>query len=194
MVFNAFPDYNDVDSWEGSIKSLGRACCLGDMFSGSAAVGGRCAGGARAQRSQWAQPLGTPHCPGCMPCCCDGSAGRGAAQSSLARRVRRLHTWPGSWAGCRLHQVAGFCCSPPRAASSLCRTRWQSRSTCCSAASTWIPRVGLHYRMRGGEALEGDACEGGIQAPHRATRRPAQPEEPTSLPQPSCCTAAVCPP
>ncbi|KAL4447467.1 hypothetical protein ABPG75_004686, partial [Micractinium tetrahymenae] len=40
MVFNAFPDYNDVDSWEGSIKSMGRACCMGDMFSGSAAVGG----------------------------------------------------------------------------------------------------------------------------------------------------------
>ena len=40
MVYNAFP-MDDVDSWEGSIKSLGRMCCFDAMLSGSAAVGGK---------------------------------------------------------------------------------------------------------------------------------------------------------
>ena len=42
MCFNAFPDYDDVDSWEGTVKSMGRMLCCGGAFSGSAAVGGRC--------------------------------------------------------------------------------------------------------------------------------------------------------
>lgn len=40
FTFNAFPNYDDVDSWEGSVKSLGRMCCFGAALSGSAEVGG----------------------------------------------------------------------------------------------------------------------------------------------------------
>lgn len=44
FCFNAFPSYDDVDSWEGTVKSLSSLCCMGAALGGSATVGGRCAG------------------------------------------------------------------------------------------------------------------------------------------------------
>lgn len=42
LCFNAFPSYDDVDSWEGTVKSLSSLCCMGGALGGSATVGGRC--------------------------------------------------------------------------------------------------------------------------------------------------------
>lgn len=42
LCFNAFPSYDDVDSWEGTVKSLSALCCMGGALGGSANVGGRC--------------------------------------------------------------------------------------------------------------------------------------------------------
>ena len=41
LCFNAFPSYDDVDSWEGTVKSLSSLCCMGGALGGSATVGGR---------------------------------------------------------------------------------------------------------------------------------------------------------
>jgi hypothetical protein len=40
LCFNAFPSYDDVDSWEGTVKSLSSLCCMGGALGGSATVGG----------------------------------------------------------------------------------------------------------------------------------------------------------
>ncbi|KAI7835463.1 hypothetical protein COHA_010638 [Chlorella ohadii] len=40
LCFNAFPSYDDVDSWEGTVKSLSALCCMGGALGGSANVGG----------------------------------------------------------------------------------------------------------------------------------------------------------
>lgn len=42
LCFNAFPDYNDVDSWEGTLRSIDRMCLCGGGLAGSATVSGRC--------------------------------------------------------------------------------------------------------------------------------------------------------
>jgi hypothetical protein len=44
LCFNAFPDYNDVDSWEGTLRSIDRMCLCGGGLAASANVSGRCAG------------------------------------------------------------------------------------------------------------------------------------------------------
>ena len=41
LCFNAFPSYDDVDSWEGTVKNLSSLCCMGGALGGSATVGGR---------------------------------------------------------------------------------------------------------------------------------------------------------
>lgn len=121
MVFNAFPDYNDVDSWEGTIKSLGRACCLGDMFSGSAAVGGRCGGSGRAWvAGAAAVGAGSAAVGGrCGSAALRRSAGRGLAQApSSAALCRQLPRPP-----LLLDAAAGFVwCEPIKKGPFLCLT------------------------------------------------------------------------
>jgi hypothetical protein len=41
LCFNAFPDYNDVDSWEGTLRSINRMCLCGGGLTGSATISGR---------------------------------------------------------------------------------------------------------------------------------------------------------
>lgn len=36
LVFNSFPDYHDVDSWEGSLNKLGRCFCCGTLLQDTA--------------------------------------------------------------------------------------------------------------------------------------------------------------
>ncbi|KAI3429289.1 hypothetical protein D9Q98_005385 [Chlorella vulgaris] len=40
VCFNAFPDYNDVDSWEGTVRKINRLCLCGGGLVGKASVSG----------------------------------------------------------------------------------------------------------------------------------------------------------
>ncbi len=42
VCFNAFPDYNDVDSWEGTVRKINQLCLCGGGLVGNATVSGRC--------------------------------------------------------------------------------------------------------------------------------------------------------
>lgn len=32
VAFNSFPDYTEVDSWEGSLRHMSRFCCCGSIM------------------------------------------------------------------------------------------------------------------------------------------------------------------
>ena len=154
LAYNAFPEYNDVDSWEGSIKSLSRACCFGGALSETAAVGGRCGGpwGGRV-------PAGTEErcwrrecvagIPGCAP---------PAWLSVVGCRSTPAATPPNAGPLLRVPPTP----TPPHpptlppthllAVTSLCPARLPSRSTCCSEASTWTPPVCTDRGSRGAAA------------------------------------------